>query len=191
MEHPFIVGGRVYLRAVEPGDAPLLAQCHNQPEVRDSFFIAFPTNIDRQGEEIKNLYERKEYVPFVICVKETGKAVGITAFHRVDLVSRAAVYSIRIADPVDWGRGYGSEVTRLMVAYGFETLNLNRIQLHVFVGNKRGLRAYEKVGFVKEGLLRQAMYRNDEYCDFYVMSILREEYYKKKEESDTGEEHPS
>ena len=183
MNHPFIMGDKVYLRSVEPEDAPLLAKCNNQPEVRDTFFIAFPTNIFQQEQEIRHLYERREYVPFIICAKENDKLVGITAFHRVDLVSRAAAYSIRIVDKADWGKGYGSEVTRLMVEHGFEALNLNRIQLYVFVGNERGIRAYEKAGFVKEGLLRQAMYHNNEYCDFHVMAILREEYYKRKKSS--------
>ena len=180
MNHPFIVGDKVYLRALEPEDAPLLAKCNNQPEVRDTFFIAFPTNTHQQDQDIRRLYERREYVPFIICVKENDKPIGITAFHRVDLVSRAATYSIRIAEKEDWGKGYGTEVTRLMVEHGFESLNLNRIQLHVYVGNKRGFRAYEKAGFIKEGILRQDMYHNDEYCDFYVMAILREEYYKRK-----------
>jgi len=179
MKNPFIEGEKIYLRAVEPEDGELLMRCHNQPEVRDTFFIAFPTNIYRENLEIKNLYQRREYVPFIICVKENDKAVGITAFHRVDLVSRAAVFSIRIAGRENWGHGYGSEATKLMVEYGFEILNLNRIQLHVFAGNKRAIRTYEKTGFVKEGLLRQAMYHNNEYCDFLVMGILREEYYKK------------
>jgi diamine N-acetyltransferase len=176
---PFMIGKKIYLRAVEIEDAPLLVKCDNQPEVRDTFFIAYPTNTYREQQEIKHLYERNEYIPFTICVKENDKAVGLTAFHRVDLVSRAAAFSIRIAEKEDWGSGYGGEATRMMVQHGFEVLNLNRIQLHVFTGNERGIKAYEKTGFVKEGLLRQAMYHNNEYCDFIIMSILREEYYGK------------
>jgi len=183
MKNPFIVGEKVYLRAVEMEDAQLLLHCNNQPEVRETFFIAFPSNTNRQELDIKNLYDRQDYIPFVICEKEIGRDIGITAFHRVDLVSRAAVYSIRIADEKDWGKGFGGEVTRLMVAYGFEQLNLNRIQLVVSTENERGYRAYIKAGFVQEGLLRKAMYHYDRYSDFYIMSILREEYYKRKKAS--------
>lgn len=183
MKNPFIVGEKVFLRAVEREDAELLMQCNNHPEVRYPFFIAFPVNIYQTSKEIEKLYESREYIPFIICEKTTGRGVGITAFHRVDLVSRAAIYSIRIADSADWGRGFGSEVNRLMIEYGFEQLNLNRIQLHVYEGNSRALKSYEKAGFVKEGLLRQAMYHNDEYCNFHVMGLLREEYYSKKTES--------
>jgi RimJ/RimL family protein N-acetyltransferase len=179
MENQFIVGKTVYLRPVESKDSLVYAQCTNNPEVRLTFFTIFPINLVRQEEQIRELYKQKDFIPFTIVVKKTDKPIGITAFHRVDLASRAAVYSIVISDPGEWGKGYGSEVTQLMVEYGFSVLNLNRIQLHVVAYNTRGLKAYEKAGFRKEGLLRQAMYQNDRYYDFYVMAILREEFYSK------------
>lgn len=185
MRKPFIEGKKVFLRPVELEDAEFMAYCCvNSPDIRPTFFINFPTNTFQQQELIKGLYkENKDFVPFIICEKESGRAVGVTAFHRVDLVSRAAIYSIRIADEADWGKGFGTETTALMVEYGFEVLNLNRIQLHVSVENVGGIKAYERAGFKKEGLLRQAMYRNNRYYDFYVMGILREEYYQQKEKS--------
>ncbi len=63
-----------------------------------------------------------------------------------------------------------------MVDYGFLTLGLNRIQLQVWVDNIAGVKAYERAGFKREGMLRQAMFHDGKYCDFLVMSILREEY---------------
>ncbi|MCD6385677.1 GNAT family N-acetyltransferase [Candidatus Sumerlaeota bacterium] len=178
----FINGKKIFLRPVELEDAEFLAFCLNSPDIRPTFFTNFPTNASRQTELIRNLYkDSREYVPFIICEKKQGQAVGITAFHRMDLVSRTAIYSIIIPEKKNWDKGYGTEATRLMVAYGFDVLNLNRIQLHVSALNTRGIKVYENVGFVKEGLLRQAMYHNDEYCDFYVMAILRQEYYQRKE----------
>lgn len=190
MDIPFIYGEKVYLRAVEPEDAEILAKVNNQPEVRYSFFIAFPTNAHRQREFIKELYEKRIFVPFIICEKESKRAIGYTAFHNVDLVSRCTAYSIRIADPADWGRGYASEVTRLMISYGFETLNLNRIQLHVCTDNERGIRAYKKAGFQIEGTLKEAMYHDDKYCDFHLMALLRKEYYERKSQEPPPPERP-
>lgn len=180
MKEEFILGKKIYLRPIDSGDVNLFCDCINSLDIRYTFFTSFPTNRSRQEELLKNLYKEKDYIPFAICIKETNEAVGVTAFHRVDYVSRAAIFSIIIVDSKDWGQGYGSEATKLMVDYGFEILNLNRIQLHVFAGNERGIKAYEKAGFVKEGLLREAMYHNNEYCDFYVMGILRRDYYKNK-----------
>lgn len=179
MKNPFLIGKSVYLRPVEPDDAALLAACNNDPAVRLSFFTHTPTNEFQQRRQAESLYQPgSDYIPLVICPldDDTGRGIGITAFHRVDLVSHAAVYSIRICDPAQWGKGYGSEVTRLMLHYAFDILNLHRVQLHVWTENLRGIRAYEKAGFVREGRLREAMRHDGQYCDFYVMGILDHEW---------------
>jgi RimJ/RimL family protein N-acetyltransferase len=83
-----------------------------------------------------------------------------------------------------WSLGLGSEATKLMMRYAFDTLNLNRIQLHVYSENKPAIRIYNAVGFKKEGVLRQAMFRSGAYHDFWVMGMLKREWqrYKKKQE---------
>jgi [ribosomal protein S5]-alanine N-acetyltransferase len=73
-------------------------------------------------------------------------------------------------------KGYGSEATRLLVRHGFETLNLHRIWLHVYEYNERGIRAYERVGFQREGVLRQDRFYEGRYWNTLVMGILREEW---------------
>jgi RimJ/RimL family protein N-acetyltransferase len=60
--------------------------------------------------------------------------------------------------------------------YGFNTLNLNRIFLHVFETNPRAIRAYEKAGFSHEGRKRQAEFKNGTYVDILMMSVLKDEY---------------
>lgn len=183
MQNEFLVGEKIYLRPLEPEDAQLTAKCKNSPYVRETFYWNFPENIAQQKDYLKDLYradKKYDYTPFAIVIKENDKAIGVTAFHRIDLVSRAAVYSIIISDETEWGKGYAGDVTRTMIKYGFDILNLNRIQLVVSGENPRGLHVYEKCGFVKEGILRQAMYHYDHYSDFVIMSILREDYYKKQ-----------
>jgi RimJ/RimL family protein N-acetyltransferase len=179
MQNAFIIGKKVCLRPVELEDLDLFCRCVNNPEVRYSFFIAFPTNRVRQEEFIRTLYKEKDFVIFTIVTKTQNIPIGHAAFHRIDLVSRAATFGIIIGDSKYWGKGYGSEVTQLMVEYGFQTLGLNRIQLHVWSENIAGMKAYKSAGFKQEGLLRQAMFHEGNFCDFYVMSILREEYQKK------------
>ena len=178
MKNEFIIGKKVYLRPVELEDLDLFCRSVNNPAVRYSFFIAFPTNRVRQEEFIRSLYKEKDLIMFTIVTKDKNIPVGHTAFHRVDLISRSATYGIIISDSKYWGKGYGSEVTQLMVEYGFQTLGLNRIQLHVWFENIAGMKAYQRAGFKKEGLLRQVMFHEGKFCDFYVMSILHNEYQK-------------
>ncbi len=180
MLNPFIIGQRIYLRAPEPGDDVIIARSENHPLARETLFYALPTSIGEQHTKlIENTHDNKTII-FTIATIEPDEPIGITAFHRIDWVSRAAVFYIAIADEENWSQGYGSEATRLMVDYAFETLNLNRIQLHVSSENEKAVRAYEKTGFVTEGTLRQAMYNQNRYVDFLVMSILRQNYQKQK-----------
>ena len=63
-----------------------------------------------------------------------------------------------------------------MLRHGFETLNLHRIWLQVYVTNPRGIRAYEKAGFRHEGVFREGHYYGGRYLDVNLMSILRQEW---------------
>ena len=181
MKNVFMSGKNIYLRAIEPEDASIVAACNNDPQVRVSFFTHTPTNVTTTTKRIESFYQAgSDYIPFAICRADNDKAVGVTALHRVDLVSHAAVFSVCISDPAEWGKGAGGEATRLMLKYAFDILNLHRVQLHVWVGNTAGFQAYQRAGFVKEGLLREAMAHNGEYCDFYVMGILEKEYRAKQ-----------
>ena len=60
----------------------------------------------------------------------------------------------------------------MVVRYAFETLNLNRVWLHVYEDNKGAIRAYEKVGFKTEGVLRQDSFRRGRYGNTVMMGIL-------------------
>ncbi len=177
MKNTFLRGERIDLLPVEVEDAPILAACNNDPDVRRSFFTHTPTSLAAQEERIKGLYAPgSDFIPFIIYVKDSEKKIGMTALHRVDLVSGAAIFSICLPDTEEWGKGYAKDATHLMMEYSFDVLNLHRIQLHVWEGNEAAVRAYKKTGFVEEGKLREAMKHNGEYCDFYVMGLLEKEW---------------
>ena len=62
------------------------------------------------------------------------------------------------------------------MGYGFNQLNLHRIFLMVISSNPRAIRAYEKVGFIREAVFRKHIYQNGEYCDDHLMGILESEW---------------
>ena len=67
---------------------------------------------------------------------------------------------------------------RTIMKYGFNDLNLNRIWCEVY-SNNAAIDIYEKVGFVREGTLRQNVFKDGEYLDSTILSILKHEYYEK------------
>ncbi|MCU0642816.1 MAG: GNAT family N-acetyltransferase [bacterium] len=178
MENPFLVGVKIYLRPIEAEDAKFLSKGENDPAVREALFLALPISLISEQEKVEQYIKSKDAIVLIIVEKETNQPVGQTAFFRIDYISRSAIFYLAILDPVHWSKGFGSEATKLMVDYAFKTLNLNRIQLHVCAENAPAIKIYERIGFNKEGVLRQAMFRNGNYVDFWVMGILKSDWLK-------------
>jgi diamine N-acetyltransferase len=172
----FIIGEKVYFRPFKEGDEIMLARLENHPDPRTTLFYAKPSTIEQQLEKTQKLIDDSNVILFTICDIETSEPIGQTAFHRIDWIGRMAIFYIGIADKENWSKGYGSEATRMMIKYAFDTLNLNRIQLHVAVENEGAVKVYERTGFIIEGTLREAMYHKGQYSDFYVMGVLKSDW---------------
>lgn len=175
MQNPFLVGPRVYLRAPEVTDADRLARFVTRPEVRPFLCRAHPLNRVQEEEWVRNLGGERDVV-LLIALREGDRPIGCTGLHGIDPIARAATFGITIGEPDCWGQGYGREATELLVGFGFDELNLNRIALEVFATNPRAIACYEKVGFVHEGTQRQARFVQGQHVDAHLMAVLRSEW---------------
>ncbi|KAA3616249.1 MAG: N-acetyltransferase [Calditrichaeota bacterium] len=176
MHPPFLIGEKIYLRAPEDGDEINATIIENHPDPRETLFFAYPTSSKTQSEKLENAAKDRNTILFTICTQDADKPIGQTSFIRIDWVGRMATFYIAIAEKENWSLGFGSETLALMIDYGFATLNLNRIQLHVLCSNTKAFKIYENQGFTIEGTLRQAMYYKNRYHDFYLMALLRQEW---------------
>jgi len=173
MINAFRIGQKVYLRPLERADAPLLQQWINDPEVTRTLLAYQPINLAAEERWLDELDKTDHDVVLGIAIACTDTLIGAVGLHRIDYKNRHAQFGIMIGDRHEWHKGYGAEATALMVAYAFDTLNLNRVYLHVYVTNPYARRIYEKVGFQTEGILRQESYREGGYVDAVAMAILR------------------
>jgi RimJ/RimL family protein N-acetyltransferase len=112
----------------------------------------------------------------IFAIRDAGRLVGTCQLHAIDPIHRSAELQIRIGVEGDRGRGIGTEAVRHLLRHGFHDLNLNRVFLYVFAHNQRAIRAYEKAGFEREGLLRQAAHIDGRYADIVVMGVVRDEF---------------
>jgi RimJ/RimL family protein N-acetyltransferase len=172
----FYEGRRLYFRPVELEDEPLLKRFINDPANWRFLRHSQPFNSVREREWIESLGKSKTDYVFGIALKQGDRLIGVTGLHRVDPVNRTAAFGINVGDTAFQGRGYGREATQLALRYAFEELNLNRIELAVYADNWRGIRMYQKVGFVQEGCARQARYSRGRYQDEYRFAMLRSEW---------------
>ncbi|HEY2979713.1 MAG TPA: GNAT family protein [Anaerolineales bacterium] len=183
-----IYGERVRLRAVERTDLPKFFEWVNDPEVTLGLGMYLPmSNADEEkwfeGAQTRDANEK----PLAVEIKEgDGSAAGVVppgwkligscGVFGIEWVNRSAELGILIGDKSIWNKGYGTEVMRLLLRHGFETLNLNRLFLRVYAANARAFRAYVKAGFVEEGRMREGVFKNGRYDDIIVMSVLRSEW---------------
>ena len=164
------------LRKPEPDDVPQLYEYRNDEEVT-SGLGGFSTGYSKRDmlNWVERHDSRTDEVVYVIADRETMRCLGHVGLYNIDSRVRSAEFAILIGDKQQWGRGLGQQVSRLLIEYGFRQLNLHRVYLKVLVTNERGIRLYERLGFRREGVLRDDQFRNGRYVDVVVMGLLESE----------------
>ena len=174
----FAQGQLTYLRPLENED---LGEKYlgwlNDPEVTKYMETGvFPTTRVDLEKFYQEVTGSRSQVILAVVNKESHEHIGNVKLGPIHWVHRNAVFGLLIGDKRFWGRGYGIEVTRLAVEYGFYKLNLHRIGLGVFAEHKAAVRCYERVGFKIEGCMREDLFRGGEYRDRLWMGLLSSEY---------------
>ena len=168
-------GEKVRLRPVEERDLS-----HFVRWLADSEMTRWLEHFDKPPtleEEYEWWHDKRSDPDNVLWAIETpdGQLVGTTEL-RLTLAAERAEMGIAIHDKTQWSGGLGTDAVRLVVDYAFEELDLNRVELTTDEENARAIRCYEKVGFVREGLLRQHRLVDGRYGNTVIMSILRDEW---------------
>jgi len=113
---------------------------------------------------------------YIMMDKEKDVPIGIVSLINIDYKNRNAECIIDIGEKEYWGKGYGAEGMQLILDYAFREMNLHRVSLRVFSFNDRAIRLYSKIGFQKEGISRQSLFRNGKWHDIIQMGLLQHEY---------------
>ena len=178
-------GKRVRLAPLERKHIDLFLKWFNDPEITQYLAMYKPMTRDWEEKWFDALKHKEDAVYFSIHVtkeEETDIIIGNCAIQNINNKNRAASCGITIGEKDYQNKGYGTEAMEMLVEYGFNTLNLNRIELSVYDFNSRAFKTYQKVGFVEEGRKRQARYHNGKYQDEIIMAILREDWETKVKE---------
>ncbi len=171
-------GEKVVLRPVQRSDIQHFLKWFNDPEVTQYLATYLPMTEMAEEKWIDNLATRTNDAMFVIESIEGngGKPIGTTGLGNVSPKDHNAMFGIAIGEKDYWSRGYGTEACRLLVRYGFEQLNLHRINSGVISFNERSARMHRRVGFKEEGRQREGMFRNGQFHDLIYFGLLRSEW---------------
>ncbi len=171
-------GEKVKLRGVELEDLEPLMLYWNTYEFRRFLFNVTPHSREEEEGWIKSTWERRRNgSAFLFSIEriDTGEFIGTCGLEGMDLQARSAELGIAI-NLKHVGQGFGTEAMQLLLWFGFQVLNLNRIGLNVWDFNTRGTRVYEKLGFKHTGRARQKVFREGKYYDALLMDILASEW---------------
>lgn len=172
---PTLTGDRVTLRPPTVNDVPALMPMFRDPEV--ARFTGSHQALDERDARAwyATRREQDDRLDLAVVERATGSVVGEVVLNAWDADNESCSFRTCFV-PTALGRGLGTEATRLIVGYGFEQLAVHRVSLEVFTFNPRARRAYEKVGFVREGVVRDALLWEGERVDAELMSILAPEW---------------
>jgi ribosomal-protein-alanine N-acetyltransferase len=156
----------------------IIFQHFADPEV-SRFLLDEPpmTRVD-EAEELIRFYqnpEGKAYNRWGMVHKERKLLIGTCGYHRWSRQHRRAEVGYDLA-PAYWGQGLMREALTSVFRYGFETMELNRIEAFVHPENARSLRLLLRLGFHREGLLRGYLYQEGRFHDEFTLSLLRREW---------------
>jgi RimJ/RimL family protein N-acetyltransferase len=173
---PVLTGTRMTLRELRVSDAPSLFAMLTTEEV--SRFISPPPTTVEGFERFITWANRERaagnYACFAVVPHGMDTAVGLFQVRQLEPGWGTAEWGFALGSAF-WGTGLFSEGAELMLDFVFETIGVHRLEARAAVQNGRGNAALQKVGAVKEGVLRRSFLRNGQYMDQALWTILAED----------------
>lgn len=169
-----LIGKKVLLRELKESDMSLFNQLINSSEVEMSVVgWSKPVTMSEQLSWFQSL-KGENNIRYTIANLEDSEVYGTLIISKIDWKNRTCGMDIKLSNDAR-GKGIGTESVSLAIDYIFNELNLNRIGINILDTNIASQKLIEKNGFINEGKLRKAVYKNGQYIDLLVYSLLKED----------------
>jgi RimJ/RimL family protein N-acetyltransferase len=175
----FIEGVSIDLVPLNKEHINLYVKWENDPEVR----IYARNIIPKTAEDMKKLLEPSEdniktEINFEVWHKKDRKPLGFGEVANINWYLQMGWLGLIIGESEYWGQKIGEEVTRLMVEYAFNELNLFKIYAGITSANIGSWRCAEKNGFTREAVFKKDAYVNGKYFDVFIYTLFKEDWLK-------------
>jgi RimJ/RimL family protein N-acetyltransferase len=170
-------GHTVGLGLMWPDDVPVIARWNQDLEFTASIGTPGEAHTVEMRQELyqKHSRPRQDNVEFAVILLSTGQLVGFGGLSDISRALTATLF-VGIGERGLWGKGLGTEATRLICEYGFFFRNLYSIKVEVNGYNHRAIRIYERLGFKSAGRVRGVIMLNGRRYDQIIMDLLRAEF---------------
>lgn len=166
----------VTIRKFERKDIPDKVEWINDPANNRFLHYDLPIDIDRTTVWFEGNAGRADRYDAVIDVD--GIACGLIGLLEIDRMNQKAEYYITLGREAYKGRGVSVAATHLLLSYAFFQLELNRVYLYTETENIPMQKLAEKIGFVKEGCVRDDIISHGRYVDRFIYGICKKKYLK-------------
>ena len=168
-----IIGASVALGPLRRDLLPLYERWINDFEVTRTLSVGWLSmTSERESDWFEHASRASDQVTFTVYERPQLRPIGNAGLTEIDYRHGTAEFGIAIGEKDCWGKGYGTEVTRLVVDYAFTGLGLHNVMLRCYANNTAGLRAYAKAGFKLIGRRRESRRQGAERVDTVFMDCL-------------------
>jgi RimJ/RimL family protein N-acetyltransferase len=171
---------QIYIRILEESDISTTVKWMNDIEISNIMGYLPVFSLHSQLEWFRQVESDKTRYIFAICNNTTSEHIGNVGLGNIDYINRHCMFNIFIYDHRNRCRGIGIEAAELALEFAFNKLNMNKVFLQTSEKFAEAIRLYQKLGFVREGIMRQHYYSNGKYEDKIMYSLLRSEFYERK-----------
>ena len=120
--------------------------------------------------------ENKKILFWAIIIKNTKIHIGNIKIDPIDFNNGTCEYGIMMGNKTEWGKGYAKEVSRLVIDYCFNKLNLRKMTLGCIEDNKRAIKLYDSLSFIIEGRFIDHINHNGKFVNVLRMALFNKNY---------------
>ncbi|MDZ5471997.1 GNAT family protein [Bacillus sp. 31A1R] len=179
-QFPELETDRFILRKLKMSDAPNMFDYFSKDEVTKYYDLATFTSEQQATDLIERLltrFEEGKQIRWGIALKETDNLIGTCGFHSIEPEHSKVEIGYEL-HPNYWNKGVMSEVISKILDYGFNKMELNRVEAFYDPENIASRKVLEKNGFIFEGVLRKRFFEKGNFLDGAISAILKEDYFK-------------
>ena len=175
---PKIDANRIRLRWISAQDTDAFYTIYSNPEVMRYWSTPPLANRDAASkliDEIHESWKRRMILKWGLALLTNDRLIGSITLFNLDFNHRRAEIGYALGRE-HWGQGYMNEALMAVLKYAFEVLDLHRIEADVDPRNAASIRTLEKLGFQREGYLRERWHVNGEIQDAFFYGLLKHEW---------------
>lgn len=181
MKDPFLTGKHVYLRplTLKDLDGNYISWLNDADVCKHNSHHIFPYTRESAQDYIQRAYTSRDKLILAVSLIDNDMHVGNISLLHIDYMSQNAEFAILLGEKEQWGKGLAKEAAFLLLQHGFDAMNLHRIYCGTFHENTGMQKLALYLGMEKEGVRRNAFFKNGKFVDIVEFGVLKHEFYDK------------